>query len=107
MKNDFSICKALTRSQSEATDVPEVEFISRTVAQILGVVETHQPLWTVGAGQSREEARGLAFITLSLIIGQQLKRLALCFSYALRGRERSKFISLSRGGKSIDILHRK
>lgn len=94
MKNDFSFCKAVTRSQSKTTDVPEVEFISRAVAQILGVVETHQPLWTVGAGQSREEARGLAFITLPLIIGQQLKRLALCFSYTLQGREINIFHNL-------------
>lgn len=69
------------------TGIPEVEFVSRTVAQILGVVETHQPLGTVGAGQSRQEARGLAFVALSLVIGQQLKRLALGFSYTLQATQ--------------------
>lgn len=75
----------------ETPRIPEVEFISRAVAQILGVVETHQPLGAVGAGQSREEARGLAFVTLSLVIGQQFKRLTLGFGDTLQGRETNTF----------------
>lgn len=74
-----------------ATGIPEVELVSRTVAQILGVVETHQPLGTVGAGQSRQEARGLAFVALPLVVGQQLKGLALGFSYTLQATERKGF----------------
>lgn len=78
-------CESFSHSQ-ETSLIPEVEFISRAIAQILGVVETHQPLRTVGAGQRREEARGLAFVALSLIIGQQFKGLTLRFSNTLRGK---------------------
>lgn len=55
------------------------------------MVETHQPLGTVGAGQGRQEARGLAFVALSLVVGQQLKRLTLGLSYPLRGTEGKSF----------------
>lgn len=64
--------------------IPEVEFFSGAVAQILSVIETDQALGTVWAGQGRKEACGLTFITLSLIIRQQLKSLTLCFGNALQ-----------------------
>lgn len=73
-----------TQRKLHKRSIPEVEFFSGAVAQVLSVIETHQTLGTVLAGQSRKEACRLAFITLSLIVRQQLKCFSLCFSDALQ-----------------------
>lgn len=84
MNTDLTHLKAYAHTQLHERQIPEVEFISGAVAQILSVIETHQTLRAVGAGQRREETGGLTFIALPLIIRQQLKCLALSFSDALQ-----------------------
>lgn len=63
--------------------VPEVEFVCGAGAEVLCVVEADKALRAVGASQGRQEASGLALITLPLIIRQQLKCLSLSLSYTL------------------------
>lgn len=47
------------------------------------MVEADKALRAVGASQGRQEAGGLALITLPLIIRQQLKCLSFRFRYTL------------------------
>lgn len=56
---------------------PETLAAEGTVAEVLSVMETDEPIWAAGARQRRQETRRLTLVALALVVWNEFENLLL------------------------------